>query len=311
MRVAVLGATGHVGRALTAGLAAGGHEVAAHARSLERLDSFLTTLPADHGVRAVEIDRFGDEPVDLVVNATGIGDPSGFGPQARALIDVTEHFDGVVLGYLERHPACRAISMSSGAAYLSDFEAPAGPATVPAGRAGERPDYAYGVVKAASEARHREAGDHAIVDLRLFGFFTRFVDPEAGFLLAQALRCIRSGEVLLTDAVDVTRDFAHADDLTALVAAVTGAPPDNRVYDVYSAGPARKFELLDMLSAHFGLRYAVSEAADVTSATGRKPCYFSTDRAAAGIGYAPRFTSMRCVEDVTASLFGGRSDATA
>lgn len=302
LRVAVLGATGHVGKALTAALTAQANwHITAFARSLGRLEQFLLSeaIPA----RAAEINSFESEPFDLVVNATGIGDPSRFGPDARELSRVTAQFDEVLIRYLERLPECRAIVISSGAAYLSDFDVPAGAVerfstVIPH----LRPSDAYGAVKVASERRHRAADRLAIVDLRLFGFFSRFADLGQPFLLNQALSCIRDGCELATDASDVVRDYAHPDDLAALVSAVAIAQPMNRALDVYSAAPASKFEILDLLTEHVGLKYVVDSGADVVSATGRKPNYYSVDRSAGEFGYSPSFTTLACVRDVAGSL---------
>lgn len=308
-KVAVLGATGHVGRVLVAGLSRAGYRVDAFARSPERLARTLAALPEDAGVRGRELADFGAEPFDAVVNATGIGDPARFGPGAGDLIDVTGRFDVAVASYLREHPGSRAVAISSGAVYDSDFEEPAGPGTPL--RAPGPPRAAadvYGAVKAASEARHRAEPDLPIVDLRLFGLFSPWIDLDASFLLAEAMRCLRDGTTLITEAADIERDFAHPDDLTALVACVLDAPPQNRAYDVYSLAPASKEALLAMLSERFGLSYTVQPGSRA-SASGRKPRYHSSDRSAAELGYAPRFTTLEGVADVTASLVESWKDA--
>lgn len=308
-RVAILGATGHVGMVLTAGLSSTGCEIAAFARSPERLEPLIAELRGRAGVRACEMGTFGRERFDAVVNATGIGDPAKFGPGARDLRGVTEHFDAEVLTYLERFPSTRAIGISSGAVYLSTFDGPADsltPVRPPSAEASASD--VYGALKAASEARHRAAADMAIVDLRLFGLFSPYVDLNAGFLLSQAIRCLRDRQPLDTDDAEIVRDYAHPHDLTALVRAVIDAPPANQAYDVYSRAPASKTEILRALSEGFGLSYSIG-AISHASTTGRKPCYYTTNRTAASLGYEPRFTTLTCVADVAASLIERWKDA--
>jgi len=308
-RVAVLGATGHVGKVLTVGLArCDGIRVRAFARSADRLGAFLASEGLAGEVVASGFEAFADEVFDSIIDCTGISDPSRFGPHARDLLRVRHSFDDLATQYLEDHEGCRLVSMSSGAAYLSDFEEPASSGSEPC----LRPDRltsadAYGAVKAMSESCHRIAGDLPIVDLRLFGLFSPYLDLSGHYLLSDAMRALVSGTNLVTDESDVTRDYAHPDDLTALVQTVLAAPPVNGAFDVYGAEPASKFELLDALSARFGLRYEVRRAPEAVSMTGLKPCYYSTRHSAAALGYRPRFTTLECVLSVASAVWGERS----
>lgn len=308
VRTAVLGATGHVGRVLTAGLArADGFRVTALARSTQRLSAFLESEVLDGDVAAWGISSFAEGSFDAVVDCTGIGSTTRFGPHARELIRVQHHFDGMTLDYLEAHPACRLVCISSGAAYLTGFDEPAGPSHPPCFRPDEVSiQDAYGAVKAMSEARHRIAGHLPVVDLRLFGLFSSHLDLSGRYLLSQAMTALLADETLVTDEADVMRDYSHPADLTALVMAVIDAAPVNRALDVYTAAPASKWEMLDALAETYGLRCEVRSDPSAVSATGRKPFYYSTDRAAAGYGFEPRYTTLECVLEVTGTILGSR-----
>lgn len=309
MRIAVLGATGHVGKVLTSGLARrDGISVTAIARSADRLEAFLASEGLGLEVVAGGFASMGDQVFDALIDCTGIGDPSHFGPHSRDLVHVQQCFDDLTMRYLEDHQGCRLVSMSSGAAYLGGFGKPAAPGGGPC----LRPDRltsadAYGAVKAMSESLHRMAGDLPIVDVRLFGLFSPYLDLSAHYLLSQAMTALLSDTVLVTDEQDVMRDYAHPDDLTALVAAVLEASPANRAFDVYGAGPASKFQVLDALAGRLGLCYEVRPVADVVSATGLKRCYYSTDHEAAALGYRPLYTTVECVLSVAATVLGERT----
>ena len=130
MRIGILGATGHVGSVLTAGISSiDGFEVTAYARSAERLQRLVRRIPSSDAVTCRDIAAFGDEPLDAVVNCTGISEPGDFGPGARDLIEVTERYDAALLGFLAEQPEARTVSMSSGAVYDSEFVAPANAST--------------------------------------------------------------------------------------------------------------------------------------------------------------------------------------
>ena len=294
-RVAVLGATGHVGKCLVAGFAAtGAHEVTAVARDFERLGAFLGGLDTGDAVACRSFSAFETGEYDVVINCVGVGKPAGVVAAGSTIFELTERFDTLASEYVARHPGALYISFSSGAAYCGDFEQPVAEATrayVPI-NALMPTDY-YGAAKLAAEVRHRAASDLSIVDLRLFGLFSRYVDPSSRYLMTDVLKAIADGTVLQVGPGDVTRDYVDPSDLVHLVNLVIAAPrPINDVYDVYSAAPVAKFRMLEEFSVRFGLTFDVLVAEADVSATGMKPFYYSENRRAAKLGYKPTKSSL-------------------
>lgn len=308
-RIAILGATGHVGKVLTSGLAAAGrHEVVAVARDEAKLDRFLATLPHCGGVERESFERTAGD-YDVVINCVGIGDPAGVTTSGATILQLTEQFDEHVTGYLDIRPEARVISFSSGAAYLGDFEEPVSESSLAAVPINgiRRTDY-YGIAKLASEARHRGAADRAIVDLRLFGLFSRFIDPLASYFMNDVYRAIAQKAPLEVGPESIHRDYVDPDDLVALVTTIIDAPPTNDVYDVYSLAPAEKFELLDDFASRYGLSYHVRQDPTMPAATGVKPYYYSTNRRASGSGYLPTKTSIQSLTKEIDALLETRND---
>lgn len=298
--IGLLGATGHVGRVLAAGLSEG-HELTLYARRPEVAEEFV----AAHGLAAsvAPLHAFGSVAHDAVVNCIGVGDPAEVASDPARVYEVTCSADGLALGYLASHPDCRLISFSSGASYCSDFDRPADDTTQAAVSAGAiRPDQHYGLAKLASEGRHRALADAAIVDLRLFGLFSRYIDSSASFLMNDVLSCIREKRTLVTGASDQVRDYASPSDLCTLVASCLEGAPINAAVDVYSAAPVGKFELLDAFRERFDLAYTVDERRATSSATGSKPAYFSVSRRAEALGYSPTRTSLESLIEEAETL---------
>jgi len=152
-------------------------------------------------------------------------------------------------------------------------------------------DY-YGMAKACSEAKHRALGDLRIVDLRVFGYFSRFIDLETKYLMCEVVNCLKRGEVFVTGRGNIVRDYVHPDDLVALVQCCLKAPDLNDAFDVYSLKPVQKFEILDSFVERFGLKLRIEGDVTHVAPTGNKDHYYSVNQRAARIGYQPKYGSL-------------------
>ncbi len=302
-RIAILGATSQIARDLTAGLAARPDiELLLFARRPEALD---WTQKAGAAVRAEGFARFGREPCDVVINCVGVGDPAKAKALGAGIFELTDTFDRMALDHVRHHPGCRYLFLSSGAVYGSDFAQPAGdatPARIPINALA--PQDWYGAAKLAAECRHRTLPELAIVDLRVFGYFSRTQDLAARFYVTDILRAIQAGEVLATSSTPLVRDYIHPRDFLALVLAVIAAPRANAALDCYSKAPVDRATLLDTMARRFGLRYRVEASFAAVDATGAKANYYSTSRRAAGFGYAPQLTSIEGLVEEAAAIMG-------
>lgn len=311
-RVAVLGATGHVGKCLTASLLEGGFNVTAVGRNAARLDAFLGSQLRGSQCARATFEQFPDGEYDAVVNCVGVGTPAGVTASGASIFALTEQFDRLAMDYLVAHPSARYVAFSSGAAYGGDFTEPASEDTVAAVAVNDiRPTDYYGVAKMAAEVKHRAAAEYAIVDFRLFGLFSRYIDLDASFFMCDVYRAIAEKTTLLVGPEDIVRDYIAPADMAALLTAVLGAPPRNDVFDLYSSEPVRKFAVLEDFSARYRLKYDVLGAPTASTATGIKPNYYSTNRRAASVGYEPTRSSRQTLtEEIDALLElreGGRS----
>lgn len=89
-KIALLGATGNIGKALGNELSGkafiGKFKVFQYARSLGNLQAF------------------GEAGYDVIINCIGIGSPAVLKRDPAVIFGVTEQFDSLVMGYLEKIP---------------------------------------------------------------------------------------------------------------------------------------------------------------------------------------------------------------
>lgn len=294
-KIAILGATGHIAKGLIFEfLSRGGCELLLYARRPEAVRKFLAeTGLSGAGIMVADFNSFGQTGCDAIVNAVGAGDPKTVASLGADILRLTERFDNMVLGYIRRHPETRYIFLSSGAVYGGDFKKPAGknsPLRVPVN--GERADAAYGSAKLTAETKHRALAENCIFDIRVFAYFSRFIDPAGDFFMAGLARAIAENKVFETSGATMVRDYAVPHDLANLIEICIGTERRNMALDLFSRAPVEKFDLLAAVGGKFGLDHSVRGDPPAADFNDRKSQYFSENHIAADLGYEPEFGSL-------------------
>lgn len=294
MRIAILGATSQIARDLIVSLAAAGERrLYLFARRPDEVKKWWDSSGLSGHCHVDDFSGLGKHEFDAIINFVGVGNPARAVAMGNSIFDITLRFDELILDYLQAHPACRYLFLSSGAAYGSRFTEPVNrdtPATIPINHLS--PQEWYGVAKLHAECRHRSHPDLAIIDIRVFNYFSRTQDISARFLITDILRAIRDKTLLKTSSDYIVRDFIHPADFYRLVCALLSAPATNAAVDCYSRAPVDKPNLLSAMQEKFGLRYEIADATASVNATGGKPHYYSLNRRAADFGYQPALTSL-------------------
>jgi nucleoside-diphosphate-sugar epimerase len=293
-RIAIFGATSQIARDLIVSLAAAGEgNLHLFARRFKDVRKWLDNTGLAGRYPADDFSGFGEHEFDVIINFVGAGDPAQLKAMGNSIFDITLRFDEIVLDYLQTHPACRYLFLSSGAAYGVNFNQPATRNTAAILPINDlSPQEWYGVSKLHAECRHRSHPELAIVDIRVFNYFSCTQDISSRFLISDVLRAIRDKVVLKTSPELIFRDFLHPSDFLKLVNALLSAPPTNTVVDAYSLAPIEKSALLAAMQENFGLRYEYAEASAGINATGGKTHYYSLNTRAADFGYLPGLNSI-------------------
>ena len=292
-RIAILGATSQIARDLIVSFsAAEDKHLHLFARRPDKVRIWLASIGLAGRYPVDEFSGFAKQEFDAVINFVGVGNPAQAVAMGNSIFDITLRFDELVLDYLQAHPSCRYLFLSSGAAYGSSFSEPANRDTQAVVAINNLlPHEWYGVAKLHAECRHRAHPELSIFDIRIFNYFSHTQDISARFLITDILRAIRDNVVLKTSPDYMVRDFLHPSDFYNLVSSLLAAPATNTAVDCYSRSPIDKPTLLEFMQAKFGLQYEITAANASVNATGGKPHYYSLNKRAADFGYQPSLTS--------------------
>jgi nucleoside-diphosphate-sugar epimerase len=299
-RIAILGATGHIGRALTDTYARRDnvHLELFSRRPYETAAAYAGQSRMTHrDLRGLNLSN-----VDIVINAIGIGDPARVPEGGRDIYKLTMQIEDAIDQALTGNSRCLTVFVSSGAVYGALVEnARAGtPATHPIDS--PRPADWYGLSKLAAELRHRAQGGRRIVDIRIFGFLSPQLNLKAAYFMSAVYQALLSGSKFITTGIDMTRDYIGAKELVSIIDAAAEQLQINTPLDTYTKSPAGKFEILRRLE-RLGLCWQVS---DENAEAPDRINYFSEYRKAETIGYHPERSSADVVEEVARELISSK-----
>jgi nucleoside-diphosphate-sugar epimerase len=299
-KIAILGATGYIGKSLTYELSLNNEfDVFLFSRSKEKVTEFLKGIKGAEKFKAYSNDDFAAQSYDVIINCTGIGIPSVLKKSPAAIFKVTEEMDDMAMDYIEKNPATLYINLSTGAVYSGGMENPITEASKCVLNINSlAPSDYYAIAKINSEAKHRAQPNLNIVDLRIFSFFSHFIDLDAHFLISDIIDCLKNKKTFETSAGDMSRDYVCPYDLLALIKSVINKGNINDFFDVYTLGPVSKFELLDFFKKEYGFEYKIKAESERASPTGNKNLYFSQNKKAEEIlGFVPKHTSLSGIEE--------------
>lgn len=307
-RIAILGATGHIAKGLIYSYSKSEQtELFLFARSIDRLNEFLKEIDCFQGANITTntFDTFNLYNYDVIINCVGMGNPTKDKNELYSIFRVTESFDNLVLYYLETHKNCIYINFSSGAAYGTEFNLPVDEKSVSIININNLTDeFFYSISKINAEAKHRAYKEFRIVDIRVFGYFSRFINQESSYLLNDIISCVKNKKCLRTSRSNIIRDYVNMKDLRQLIDKCILNSPTNDVFDVYSLKPISKFEIIEYFEKEYGLRYEIDDNITFTNVTGSKSNYFSNNNKAQQIGYIPELTSLDAISEEVRYILG-------
>jgi len=300
-RIAILGSTSHIAKGLIYHFLQDKYPILhLYTRSPDKLHSFLETIGKPSNRRCMThkgYKNFMKFPYEVIINCIGVGTLRKKGSYSDYFM-VGEEYDNLVIRYLKNICADTLyISFSSGAIYGRKFKVPADKDTkncIPVNHV-TKEDY-YAISRINAEAKHRSFKEFNIVDLRIFSYFSRFIDLTDGYFITELLKSILENRVFLVDNTNFVRDYLHPKDLYSMIQKCMDIGKINDAFDVMSSQPVEKKEILDYFSSHYGLKYKIDYSLKYFSPTGMKNVYYSRYDKAAKIGYKPLFSSMDTIK---------------
>lgn len=302
-KIAILGSSSHIAKGLISNFFwSGEYFLHLYARSLYKIYDFLDSMEISTSKNYVVHEDYNDFmslPYDIVINCVGVGTLNKSQSNYADYFTVNEEYDNLVIEYLRsKNPNALYICFSSGAVYGKNFAAPVVENSLNCIRVNRvaKEDY-YSIVKLNSEAKHRAFNNLNIVDLRVFSYFSRFVDLADGYFVTEVIDCVLNKKELLTDSINIVRDYVHPQDLFTMVKKCMAIGEVNEAFDVVSAKPVEKREILDYFVAEYGLKYKIGRSSGHANPTGVKIAYCSQYNNAIDVGYKPVFSSMDVIQE--------------
>jgi len=293
--IAIFGSTGHIGKNLISFFIKNNDfKIFLFSRDTKKFESLKMIFSDTMSFNTY--DDFGKNEYDVIINCVGISNPNAFEKNSRSIFDTAEFYDTMVLDYLKNFPTTLYINLSSGAVFSGEFDKPVDDSsTYKFDVNGINKGEMYSISKMYLESKHRSLPDLNIVDLRIFGFFSRFIDVNAGFFMSELLQALKNKSEFITDKKDFVRDYVNPNDFYDLTKNCIANKKINDVFDVYSKEIISKFQILEECFNKFDLKFKLVEKIESISPTGVKKNYYSLSRKAEKINYFPQFSSLETI----------------
>lgn len=303
LKVAILGSTSHIAKGLIDNfLNESNYILHLYSRSAEKVKAFINQYPKDSQKSCIihrGYDDFMKTGYEVIINCVGVGTMNKPENKNSDYFTVNEEHDNLAINYLQnKNPSALYISFSSGAVYGKEFVQPANEKTVNAISVNHvGPEDYYSIVRLYIEAKHRSMPELNIVDLRVFSYFSRFIDLTDSYFITELLNSILNKKTFQTSSDSFVRDYLHPEDLYAAIRKCIEIRKINGAFDINSSKPVQKKEMLDYFAKEYELKYEIAKNLKKTSPTGAKNMYYSKNNNAEKIGYKPRFSSMDAIEE--------------
>jgi len=297
--IAIFGSTGHVAKNLISFFSKD-----------KTFDLFLfsrdptksKTLSSPHKFSFRSYDEFEKNEYDVIINCIGVNVAKFTNYDPFHLI-ISEFYDNKIINYLKNHSTTLYLNLSSGAIFGQDFISPVNDFSIPKLDLNEvNQGTLYSSSKIYSEFKHRSFVDFNIVDLRIFGFFSKFIDLNTNFFMSELIKSVKNKSNFITNNDDIIRDYVNPSDFYNLVKCCISNKKINDAFDVYSKEPISKFQILKEFSDKFDLKFKLIEKLESISETGLKKNYYSLSRKAKKIDYFPQFSSLETILNESALI---------
>ena len=96
IQLGILGGNSQISRSLVP-LLAGDYAITLYSRAPAKLEPFLVDHPR---VENCHLHEFGRQPLDLIINSIGCGDPAVLRETGSEVVDVTRYYDDLILRHL-------------------------------------------------------------------------------------------------------------------------------------------------------------------------------------------------------------------
>lgn len=295
INIAIFGATGHIGKNLTYYFSKNKkNNLILFGRNKKKIQKIMNQIIPKKKYSFGKYNEFNNKKYDVIINCIGVGNPKDI-IQNKDILKITEYYDDKILDYMKNKKSIIYINFSSGAIFGQTIRSPISElsqASINVNKLNEGSYYA--ISKIYAEIKHRNLKNMNIVDLRIFSFFSRFINLQDEFLIADITNAIKLNKKFITDKNEIIRDYIHPEDLFEIIQKCIKKEKINMALDISSKKPISKFSLLKHLAKKYELNYRISNKIK-TSPTGLKSKYYSKSKKIEDLGIFPKYTSLQTI----------------
>ena len=296
--IAIFGASGHIAKNLIHQFSKNSeNNLLLFSLNQIKLHDFISSINANKNIIYSSYDDIHSHSFDVIINCIGISDPSEISKHGNEILALSKKYDDLIIKYLEKNTSCQYLNFSSGVVY-GDFLQPPNNESLPDLSLNNiSNDDFYSLAKIKSEIKHRLKSSLNIIDIRIFSFFSRFIDLNTSFFISKIITSINNNEEFITNRQNFFRDFIHPEDLFQLICICIKNSNSNFAFDAYSTSPISKYDILQEFSNHYNLKYSFNDDLEIEEPTGFKEKYYSLSRKAKKIGYVPIYSSIETIHN--------------
>ncbi len=293
--IAIFGSTGHIAKNIISFFSKDNNYslflFSRDPKKFQSLDLFLSNNLSLNSYKDFEKNEY-----DVIINCIGENTPGRLSKIQFSVLETVEFYDNMIINYLKNSPTTLYINLSSGAVFGQEFDKPVDDLSISKLSVnkigiGE----IYSISKIYLESKHRALPDMNIVDLRIFGFFSRFIDLNTIFFMSELIKATKNKSTFVTHKENIMRDYVNPSDFYDLIKNCISNKKLNDEFDVFSKEHVSKFQILQEFSNQFDLKFRLIEQSESISITGLKKNYYSLSRKAEKIGYLPQFSSLETI----------------
>lgn len=286
-KIAIIGSTGYIGKTLIDEFYKKNNtfELFLFSRSKEKLYNTIKINYPKLKNKIYNYKEFNKNKYDVIINCTGFYKSGLSNNEHNDILSLTEKYDNLIIKYIEKNKSTLYINFSSGAVYEK-----IDPKQMTEG------SY-YSIAKINSESKHRAKDNLKIVDLRMFSFFSKFIDCKSSFFMSEIIDCVKNKKIFYTTKTDIVRDYICPKDLFKIISIIIKNNNMNDFFDIYSLAPISKLNLLKFFEKEYGLKIIFKKTPSVNKKPVERINYYSVDRKIEKLGYKPKFTSLEGIKN--------------
>jgi hypothetical protein len=305
IKIAIIGANGQISKGLASVFSAQeNYQLFLFSRN--PVDPFLIRFYSSFlrpGVdKLLSLDDFEIHKYDVVINSAGEGSPVEQAKLGFSLFQMSEALDNRILRYIEQNPETLYFFLSSGAVYGINYEWPVSIDTLTSWSANKPSENSiYVLAKITAEARHFHLSNYLIYDIRIFGYFSRYIGLRSSFFLSELAYSVAEHIPFNTTRRNMVRDYIDHFELSNLISLLISKRPMSGPFDIYSLESISKTELLSRLQKYHGLMINYSDSDpgnypvdNISTKPGMHPSNLNSIKE---LGHLPRRSSLEIVSE--------------